>query len=930
MDAKATKENDGFGERTNAKARDGENTVTSEGEGDARRDARAPRRASDERGDANDALANGRRGGRDDGARPRERDDGARPRESARTGKTVFQFSAIPPKSPTTSGRRGGARRERPRAMSELNERFVIGERVGVRDDDTAPMDVVVETETASPEATGGTASPEPMAAETPATPASSASSTIFEDIMPSRLNFNIGQGGKSVSGGSKKSAAFTRRASVRLEVDAPTPIVLDTPDSTVNDANGSFGRSPPISPVHEVPTPKQFTFNAPPPEPRKSPVKAAPRDIEVQLGQFSIGLESRTTPKIRKSFNMQKRAGIKTDKKASVAVESQRSAIFDIPDMKQLSLEVPSSSKKTASLEDPSSLKQRGNTLFREGRYAEAEELYGRAIMQIAALAQTKVARQSPLGVEIDPFLGRDAAVLLTNRAAARMMIDCRDTVTYGENMLRALTDCEHAMRADASYARARTRASACHMKMAKFQSALDILESKPAKGDVDVERALIDAKACIEHWSILQSAFSKLRACTTLGMPRLYEDARARDLDAHLKQLVQSLSTLSRLVPTMGFVKDVGEMFVEAKAWVMVACGAYLEADDFVREIVAASSQLWPADRAPPPWLDKVKFIATFGRGDAEGACKTAKSLPSDSIDADFRAWIDMAETMVQNKEEGNRLFNAKQYADAVTAYTKAFDAATSPVGSAYASTILGNRAAASQGLSEMLDSLADAGRALAFNPWNVKALSRRSTIYELLRCWDDAVQDMQTYIEMAKDEKYAVFASIEERKNAVATAMERLRGLEAKARLPNRPQIDAYEVLGLGALKSKATDADIKKAYRALALKYHPDKANRKMPAWAPATALHDDADRLFKLLGEMNAQLSDAALRRVYDETERLREFQRSSPAFARSNAWSANDFQYGPENFSPYTSPRRAARRPQYTKASATNNYYWSF
>ena len=56
------------------------------------------------------------------------------------------------------------------------------------------------------------------------------------------------------------------------------------------------------------------------------------------------------------------------------------------------------------------------------------------------------------------------------------------------------------------------------------------------------------------------------------------------------------------------------------------------------------------------------------------------------------------------------------------------------------------------------------------------------------------------------------------------------------------------DYYEILGIG---RDASDSEIKKAYRALALKYHPDK-NRQDP---------EEATRMFLLANEAYETLSN---------------------------------------------------------------------
>lgn len=64
------------------------------------------------------------------------------------------------------------------------------------------------------------------------------------------------------------------------------------------------------------------------------------------------------------------------------------------------------------------------------------------------------------------------------------------------------------------------------------------------------------------------------------------------------------------------------------------------------------------------------------------------------------------------------------------------------------------------------------------------------------------------------------------------------------------------DYYETLGL---QKSANESDIKKAYRQLALKWHPDKNPEKK----------DEAEAKFKQIGEAYFVLSDMKKRQIYD-------------------------------------------------------------
>ena len=737
------------------------------------------------------------------------------------------------------------------------------------------------------------TGSPEPMTVDSPN---DSDASEAFAFTPPSTTTFSMGQSNKTSSGSMKKSASFRARARAMVAENAQAA------ETTSNVAS------------------------SPPPDKSHAPPTVRPKPAETDGGAFKMGSDDSPTSRQGRNSRYAQRAH--RDRRSVGGAASNETPKFSTraeDDLTEAASKMTLDSLAPRDAEETEKLRQEGNALYRQERYAEADAAYSRALSVFASAPRTNAREddQNPLGESIDTFVGREAAVLLTNRAAARMMIPVDGADAAGEarvRTLKALVDCERAVRADETYNRARVRLATCHMKLADFDAALACLEAAPEPNDADIANAVVEARAAKGHLDKVLGVAVEF-ASSEPGLPRLYSDARARELDEKCSSVVKSVAALSAY-PFLSSNETSGRAYVQVKASILLACGAYQEASAFVAEI----DGLGLSDE---PWVPQFAFTAMFGRGDPQGAVKFAETAPAGSLDEDV---IETARAMTRDKDEGNRMFNANKYTDAVAAYTKALDAGKSPVSAAYCSVVLGNRAAAYQGLDEVLNALADCGRALAFNPWNIKALSRRATLHETVRCWDEAIKDLNAYVEIAGNEQYDLFANQLERKNALAVATDRLRGLRTKKETQPNAQMDMYRIMGLGAVKSRASESDIKKAYRNLALKYHPDKANRNMPAWTPANELHDDADRLFKLIGETNAQLSDPALRSVYDESERIRAVRDRQTQFTRSNTWSApsnKDFQFG-QDVHPWMSPPGRRAKSRMNRSQSGKNYYWNF
>lgn len=77
------------------------------------------------------------------------------------------------------------------------------------------------------------------------------------------------------------------------------------------------------------------------------------------------------------------------------------------------------------------------------------------------------------------------------------------------------------------------------------------------------------------------------------------------------------------------------------------------------------------------------------------------------------------------------------------------------------------------------------------------------------------------------------------------------------------------DYYKELGLG---QDATEAEIKKAYRKSALKYHPDRHS------GSTDEQKEEAEKKFKRIGEAYALLSDPQKKQQYDSGMDLEEME----------------------------------------------------
>lgn len=218
-----------------------------------------------------------------------------------------------------------------------------------------------------------------------------------------------------------------------------------------------------------------------------------------------------------------------------------------------------------------------------------------------------------------------------------------------------------------------------------------------------------------------------------------------------------------------------------------------------------------------------------AFYGQGDNDQAVKYLRMCLS--LDPDSKQAIKMlrmVQRLTRTKEEGNSAFKARDYRKAIELWTTTLE--IDPDNKDVNSKVLGNRAQAHINLKEYDDAIKDSTEALRLDPSYLKAQKIRAKAHGAAGNWEEAIKDYKAVAEVNPGEK---------------GIQEDIRNAEFELKKSQRK--DYYKILGVS---KDASDHEIKKAYRKLAIQYHPDK-NRNS----------EDSDAKFKEIGEAYETLID---------------------------------------------------------------------
>jgi DnaJ family protein C protein 7 len=196
---------------------------------------------------------------------------------------------------------------------------------------------------------------------------------------------------------------------------------------------------------------------------------------------------------------------------------------------------------------------------------------------------------------------------------------------------------------------------------------------------------------------------------------------------------------------------------------------------------------------------------------------------------------------ETINDSKIKANNLFKEGKYDEAINEYTKLLE--FDPENKNFISIILTNRALCYKKQGKNMEAMKDADDAIQNNPNYSTAYIRRALIYEEFKMFDDAKADLSKAKELDPSNP-----KIEGYIN------------EANQKADQSKNRDYYKILGID---RNASPDEIKKAYRKLALKYHPDRNSESEQS-------KKIAQRKFEDVSDAYSVLSDPKKKQMFDQ------------------------------------------------------------
>ncbi|KAL3670788.1 hypothetical protein V7S43_003974 [Phytophthora oleae] len=537
--------------------------------------------------------------------------------------------------------------------------------------------------------------------------------------------------------------------------------------------------------------------------------------------------------------------------------------------------------------------LKRLGGVAHFAKRYEEAAEYYSQSIEVLDSLLYHD-------RIEDSSEIRTDKAKLHANRAASLMML---------MQITEAQQECRRSIEVDATYARA-------YLRLGRIQVLLG--DTAHAQANLDTARQLMEGNSgevsssdLADHVSLSKMEATVKKLTVLQGEIKWYVDC------GDFKQALVHTGSALVLAPSSRKLQvQKGQILLHQREFDLLVefCESIIEKQQSTRASSGKNTKSLK-DKITVVGIDLGLLWATtlHYQNKIEDAVRVLNALEavapcSSHVIQLKRQWQEMK----QLKHNGNERFKRGEHQEAVRFYSEAVQ--IDPQHHEFCAIIYCNRAAAQMGLERYHTAILDCNEALQRKPGYPRALLRRARCHIALKMFHEAVKDFDRYLrEQPSDVPIEATTDVRRERNeakaAIAKAREEAKQQEAAKKRAEREQRQRrqnqwgwdndrfyenfrrntnsnngssygssnrhqssgaggrasfmatktqrrthYDVLGIE--KASTTD-QIKKAYRKLALVYHPDKAK---------TSTHAD---LFKEMTAAYNVLSDESARNKYD-------------------------------------------------------------
>ncbi|CAL4957247.1 unnamed protein product [Urochloa decumbens] len=503
---------------------------------------------------------------------------------------------------------------------------------------------------------------------------------------------------------------------------------------------------------------------------------------------------------------------------------------------------------------EDCETWRLRGNQAYAEGQLTKAEECYTQGI---DSFSPNEASRKALM-------------LCYSNRAATRMSLG---------KMREALSDCQEAMGLDSSFLKAQVRAANCLLALGDVEEAqkafemclrsshLSSLDHKIVEEASDGIQKAQKISGFIHQSKeyLIKKAFDKIPSAL-----EMISDALSISLysDNLMAMKAEALLLLQRYEEVIRLCEET--LYAAERNSLCLCPDKHSESNNLDNN--ACSVKLWRYHLIAKSYffLGKLEeahlFLKKYDQIKVK-ECRCGKQS-QESISSFSMAISEL----LQLKAAGNEAFQSGKYLEAVEHYTAALLSNNESL--RFLAVCFCNRAAAYQATGQILDAIADCSLAIALDADYAKAISRRSSLYELIRDYEQAENDLRRLIALLEKQLQENMSMPSERTESIRSNLNRANlrfsSLERDAR--KGASLNVYLILGI---EPSSSAVDIKKAYRKAALRHHPDKAGKFIvrsenisdAIWREITnKIRRDADYLFKIIGKAYSMLSDPTMRR----------------------------------------------------------------